>query len=753
MPQFLHPFLLWGALAAAVPVVIHLLHRRRFRRQRWAAMEWLLQAAKQNQKRLQMENLLLLLVRTLAVLLLSLAIARPTFSDAPLLLGPARQTHLYVVLDNSGSMAARAGTRTSFDDALASVSSLVAGLRDDDPVTLVLTNDNWGDLRRTGRPRAILRETRDHASVRRRLGELKPAPARADLADALRLVEESVPATSGMQRRVAVVSDLQEGSLAGGDAKDAADDPIRQTLLRLRDKGAEVVLVPAGRDVANVAVTALRPAEDRDIVQGSTAIFQAEIRNYSDRPQKVEVRFALDGEERGASAQWVNVPARTAGPDAPPAATAQFWTAFRPEDVGVHVLEARIRADGMPLDDVRAFAFSVRPRLQVLAVDGDPAPTEPGRTPETFFLGPALALREDGPIGVRRVTEAEFHALASLSGWDMVVLANVERPAPSEDSRRKLEEFVAGGGALLLTTGDRVVPARWNDEIYRRAGPGSPQGGLLPARLAQAKVDPKAVLRFDLRGSRHPLLANVNDPQFAVFFESPVIQGFVALDGVEGEKDARVALAFDDLAKSPALVEKRFGRGRVLLFTSTIDDAWGRFPGSYVFPALLHECVYWTTSRGDAERNLLAFQPWTRSVPANFASLEITTPDGTPLRPEKETSGDQSSVTVVETSQLGVYRGVMEFRAKDLLGAAPPPVRDAFAVNLSPAESDLRRVEPDALLGRYRDLLQTGSAAEEAERTVRSKAGEVAAPLLALALACLLVEVWLVQRIGRRRRS
>jgi hypothetical protein len=341
IPQFVHPLLLWGAAAAAVPVIIHLIHRRRFRRQRWAAMEWLLQAAKQNQKRLQMENLLLLLVRTLAVLLLALAIARPTFSDAPLLIGPARATHLYVVLDNSGSMAAKSGTRTSFDDAVTAVSSLVAGLGDTDPVSLVLTNDNWGgDARRSGRPRMVLRATGDHATVRRRLAELKPAPARADLPEALKLLEESVPSSGGEERKVAIVSDLQEVSLSPRRADGSSEDPMRQTLLRLRDKGCEVLVVPAGRDVANVALTAIRPTEDRDVVQGSTAIFQAEVRNYSDRPQKVEVRFTVDDESRGEASKWVDLAPRAAGPDAPPAMTAEYFVRFSPQDTGVHVIKA-----------------------------------------------------------------------------------------------------------------------------------------------------------------------------------------------------------------------------------------------------------------------------------------------------------------------------------------------------------------------------------------------------------------------------
>lgn len=748
--QFLSPLMLWGALAAAVPVVIHLIHRRRFRRQRWAAMEWLLEAVKQNQRRLQMENLLLLVVRTLAVLLLALAIARPTFSDLPAVLGQSQRSHLYVLLDNSGSTAARSGTRTGFDDALAAVSTLVAGLGEDDPVTLVVTNDNLSEGGR-GRPKVVFRGQTDHGTVRRRLGEMKPAPARADLAEALKTLEETVRETEPGRRRVAIVTDLQETSFPAAVDR-GADDPLRQSLARLREKGAEVLLRPVGHDnVANVAITSLRPADERDVVQGSPAIFQAEVRNYSDRPQQVEVRFLVDGEQRGDQAsQWVNVPARTAGPDAPPAATAQYYTTFDTKDVGVHTVTAEIRSDALSFDDRRTLAFQVRPRIQVLAVDPDLHAASDRRRPETYFLALSLAPRGDGPFQITQMSESDFQALRTLDGWDLVVLANVERPAPDEASREKLERFVEQGGGLFLTVGDHVVAQRWNEELHRRGA----KSGLLPVRLGTTKVDKTTPFRLDLRGSKHAILRNIADEDSSSWFQSPFLTGRFTVEGLENEKDVRVALTYDDLAKSPALVEKRFGRGRVLLYTSVVDDDldWGGIAGSTLFPALLHEAAYWLTYRGDAERNLTAFQPWIRAVPANLARMEVTRPDGATRPAEPTRLVDQSSVTFDATDALGPYEVAMEFRATDLLGGTPPPQRDRFAVNLTALESDVRRRTVEEMTTRYRDFLVLGREAEAAAEAATARAGEIATPLLAGALACLLIEVWLVQRIGRRRR-
>ena len=74
---FLHPGLLWLGALVGVPILIYLINRQRYRRRKWAAMEFLLKALKKSRRRLQVQNLLLLLIRCLVVLLLALAVARP----------------------------------------------------------------------------------------------------------------------------------------------------------------------------------------------------------------------------------------------------------------------------------------------------------------------------------------------------------------------------------------------------------------------------------------------------------------------------------------------------------------------------------------------------------------------------------------------------------------------------------------------------------------------------------------------------
>ena len=77
-----HPLLLWGALAIAAPIIIHLLNKRKFRLIDWAAMDFLLEADRRNRRRVRLENLILLLLRCLAVALIAFLVARPFLTPA-----------------------------------------------------------------------------------------------------------------------------------------------------------------------------------------------------------------------------------------------------------------------------------------------------------------------------------------------------------------------------------------------------------------------------------------------------------------------------------------------------------------------------------------------------------------------------------------------------------------------------------------------------------------------------------------------
>jgi hypothetical protein len=149
------PALLYAGLAAAaVPILIHLLNRRRFRRIRWAAMDFLIQADRLNRRRIRIEEFILLALRCLAVGLIGLALARWFIQPESLAaaLGSRGRGERIVLLDDSFSMALRDGSPGGdhtastciFEQAKQATAQLVRSWREsspDDRLTLEITSD------------------------------------------------------------------------------------------------------------------------------------------------------------------------------------------------------------------------------------------------------------------------------------------------------------------------------------------------------------------------------------------------------------------------------------------------------------------------------------------------------------------------------------------------------------------------------------------------------------------------------------
>src|SRR3954471_4611850 len=138
--QFGSPAMLAWGVAAALPILIHLWSRRRYREQSWAAMQFLLAAMQKNARRIRLEQWLLLAVRVAILALFALAVAEPRWAGISLLArgsggGP---THTLLVIDGSYSMDYRGADKSCFESAKEIARQLVSGSQQGDAWSLVV---------------------------------------------------------------------------------------------------------------------------------------------------------------------------------------------------------------------------------------------------------------------------------------------------------------------------------------------------------------------------------------------------------------------------------------------------------------------------------------------------------------------------------------------------------------------------------------------------------------------------------------
>ena len=767
---FLNPGLLGLLGLGAIPVLIHLLNRRRYQIVRWPAMAFLLKAQVKTRQRLRMENLLLLLARTLAVLLFAFAASRPFLpsSEALAALAPDRQ-HLYILVDNSASMGYQEGISTLLQRAVRDAKQAVDNaVRADDPVTLVIACDEV--RRRNGRPLTLLHGTRDHAKAKETLDRIPLSDARLDPAAALAELA-SVAEAGDPRRTLLILSDFQQtdwgvagGPSAGGaGGAEAAKEPqgagaaIKVQLDRLEQLRFDLTgafRFMGGPDLEDLAVLSVGPADGRVPAEGRPVAFEVVVGNSGPGATTADVRFGVG--EREAGSQRVSLRGRPGRSPAPETARVSFqWTGA----AGDHHAWAEVAGPGNRLraNDRRGHAFPVRERIRVLLVDGDPAPAR-GGYPETWLLEASLSLRRGvAPAEVRVVPGTDL-GTETFAGTDVAVLANVDRVPDAAWDR--LASFVRGGGGLLVFLGDRVDPSTWNAALRR---PGSED--LLPARLAShARFDGDAPVSVDLTASEHPALRDLTDPRAGTSFDPPLVSGWWPVQEPV-EEGAEVLLRLRDVARSPYLLERHHGRGRALFCASSADLDWTG--SSLLFAPLVQELVSYLASAGAERRDLLVHEPLVAGVPDAARDLSVASTghfskdvQNDPnveavVRPgDRDPSGALLRAVVYPgTARAGRY--AVRWRIARDLGGAMESVEVPWAVDIDPREADLARMRPEVLEERFqrRGLGSADGAAAAVKAREREAArGDLTGPALALGLGMLLVEMFLAAWFGRRRR-
>lgn len=701
------------AAAAAIPVVLHLWNRRRRQTVDWAAMQFLVAALKKRSRRMRIEQLSLLALRTLVMLLFAAIVADPflpkggAWADGT----SGDRTHWILVLDASFSMQRREDDGNAFERSIRRADEIVAAAPRGDGFSVVLMSD--AAIPVVGAP------SFDPSAVREELQSLAPFDGGANLDATLGEIErltllatrESPRLTN---RSIVFLTDLQKWTW------DAAAAPAAATRLEALAKGAELSILDVGSDDgSNLAVARLAP-RDPILLAGKPTIWEAEVRNLGAERRSTAVSLIVDG--RIAESKRI---------DLPPGEQAQAMFEHRFDAAGAASVEVSLSGDSLPPDDVRRFSAVVRDRLRILLVGEDPR--------SRFFLSRALDPLGDGGLGIAvdAVGPAAL-AEADLSNYDAIFVSNLGRFA--EDEAAALKRFVGQGGGLALFPGPAVDRENWNSTLDAETA-----SGLLPARLGD-------VLDGDLRLSAtnlsHPLASAFRGNAQSGLFRIPTWRR-IALDPRETE-GARVALAFEN--GEPALVEKSYRAGRVVLFATAGfaptreaagagSDAWTAIPAVGDFVSLVQETVRFLIEGVAASRNVRVGDPLVASTSVGIAgdSIAMVRPDGARIRLEGEVRrSGETTWTFAETRQAGFYDLVQDSRKHDLIRR--------FAVDVDLRESDLSRTDVAALPPVF-DRVPAKTEASDAAR-LDSRPVPLFPILIAALLALVGLEALLAWKLG-----
>ena len=592
---FITPLLALGALAFAIPLIIHLLHRSRFTTVDWGAWHLLDSVVRINRRRMQITNWLLLLLRCLIPILLAFCIARPIFTGFRSLPGDDPQS-LVIALDDSRSMDAAAnGQPSRIEQAKQGIIEQLRKMSRRDEVILLRSSRIDASPESMGVSEAI-----------KRIQKIRAVSGPVDLSRIADAAAQAAAQGSHAQRRILLVSDFQSNSIATSSL-----DSISRIGARIAEQQPAPVVsfwnvASETSTLSNVSVDSVT-VDSPAVVAGRNSQFSARIRNSSDDPVRdLRVIWSVDG---------VPLDPRLGTIDARSTSTARL--SHRIDEPGVHEVTVTVEhADALAADNRRSIGVDVMREISVLLVDGKPSskPLEGQADFLAIALSPFAFGGDDQPDSVSAavITQREIAKTLEAETPELIVLANVT--SISDDDKGRLASFVNKGGSLVVFDGDRVKP-----EDYNQAWKFDEGQLEFPAMMGDLNGDPdsrKQKAETDGGSDKLPMRIGELNPLFSAWnllapgdqrplnevdvfayrklsVDPPKVDetGQPLQDETAADSNGESTVLLRMTNGDPVVVSARRGRGQVVQFALPCNASWSSLPLRMIYLPMMQQLV------------------------------------------------------------------------------------------------------------------------------------------------------------------
>ncbi len=685
--SFLTPALLAGVGLVAIPVILHLIMRRKPVPREFPALRFLRERAVSNRRRLRISHLLLLLLRMAALVVLAVALARPTLRSAGWLGAGEGPVAAVLVFDTSPRMELRQANRTRLQEAGTLARALFAKLPPTSQVAVIDT---------AGGPVSFAPTV---AAAVARVDRLAVATAVQTLPAAMQEGYRLLETVPGQRHEMFVFTDCSQGAWEGRTATELVKAHADTSVLWI-DVGA--------RASQNFALESLDMSTDQPTAGGTLGITVGTKRVGPDANRPVAVELL------GADGRY----ARRAVKPVAWKEGQEGQVEFELNGLEPGVRQGRVVLDGsddMEADNARYFTVEVGMPAKILIAAPAPA-ADTGR-----FLFQAIA-----PAALRKAGKGRFDAtlvdLARLDatpwdGYQGIVLVD---PPPLDDRTLDLLwQWVAGGRGLVVWLGPRAADAnRFNSEAAIK---------LLGGRIVRVWRSPGEDNFIAPANLDHPILSpfrRVGDAvpwqDFPVqrlweFLPNDVAPGAVGQEARDVDSAVAVASYRNGL---PAILEHRVGQGTVVTVTTPVSqaagdpDAWNTLATGFEpwpFVILANETLLHAVDTTD-DRNIVAGMAAVLHLPRrDVATALVSTPGGDDFPAAVDQR--RGTVTVTATQTPGNY----SVRSG---GEAGTPAR-GFSANLAAEAIDTRRLADESLAAALGDGYKLARNEAELVRDVK----------------------------------
>lgn len=703
--------------AASIPIVIHLLNRKRYVVVNWAAMRFLLAAQKKNTRRLKVEQWLLLLTRVMMgiVLVVMMASVLPAFERLWQTLFPSEaiiqrfqgRTHHLIVIDGSYTMTTRReDERTRFEHAKEIAKEIVTTAQAGDRFSLYYLTNPMQSI--------ITNPADDRDKVLREIDQLNITHGSADVIGALKSIADSVnkPLGTFTRREVYFVTDARRTAwpIPTGDTTKPIDQTPLGTLTasaawgRIFANAAVNIIDVANKDDDNIAITSLSLSDGLPMINQDLAV-TVQLQLYGKQARdKVPVELLLGRVQDRHGLKPIAQKLIDIQPNTNVNVTFSLDRLNRIKEPGTYLLQVRVGEDRLSVDNVRSMVIQVRDSVPVMVVNGKQAVEPLERASE--FLKRALnpfpenERTADSHVKITNINAREFQdaGIGNLfkpdSPTEVVFLCDL--PTISSNEVARLHAHLKRGGSVVVSLGPN---AGKNLEAYNRVlfddGKGLLPGPLTSVRRATANE--YFSLTADEEAFKQPPLNAFRSEQERGSFSTPQFNQYVRME-LPPNTAVRRIFTFSSSAKTantdklePAILEYPKHRGRMVLITSSLNTDWNEWPRTLSYVPFIQELLRMCVSNQN-RLTVAAGEPVEQYLSPQFVGLSA----------ELTRIGDADFSIEPVTVNLTDEAGLVRYPHLDLSGVYRVNVGgkwdSLFAVNvplISPtggSEADLKRL-------------------------------------------------------------
>lgn len=575
---FLNPAVLIGLLAAAIPVIIHLLNLRKLKKIEFSTLAFLKELQKNKIRKIKIKQWLLLALRVLIILLIVLAFARPALRGLSIAgTTSAAKTTAVLIIDDTFSMTVLSQNGSYFNQAKDFAKKVIEQLKEGDEAALIFLSE--------GNQQSNL--TNDFTSLFNQLNQKEISFSKAELTNAIKTAAELVNKSNNFNREIYLFSDFQKNIFPSSELKSDLSELLNENIKLYSFSFAD-------KKVFNLGIDELK-INNQIFEKDKPISFSVNVSNYSDQDVRNGVLSLFINDKRAAQRSF----------DVEAGKTVLIDVEASTDASGFVDVSAEIEPDDIEYDNKRFNSLFIPAKISTLIVADD---SESSR-----FIKLALRTISGDKIILEERNSNQLSGM-QLKNYDVIFLCSEN----ILQSISKLNQYIKDGRSILIVPSAKAEVEKLNNLLNNLALPNA-------TGIAGKLNDKSLSVTFDKIDFNHPIFLNLFKKDEKKNIESPSINYFLKYS-TQGKGTGIIQLTDG----SSFLSEFKIGNGKIFFFNTSFDIGWSNFPLKSIFAPLLIKSLFYLSQKENLNKNIIAGENFVIDLnKIQSAQIRIVRPDST----------------------------------------------------------------------------------------------------------------------------